>query len=175
MRLIKAQNTNLRQIYGKGVRYDINNQVVVDSENVMLLPKGAEDIRPGENNTVTSPTDGHVRYNTTTDQLEAYQNGAWRNVRFKEPNQDPGITQQDLGLGDADKTLFGPLDSGDSDFPQPAAPQNILVFVENVFQLANINYEIVQNPAGEVPGYYLDFFSAPDLDKPVTVLHNFDK
>ena len=24
-------------------------------------------------------------------------------------------------------------------------------------------------------GYYLQFTSAPDLDKPITVLHNFDK
>jgi hypothetical protein len=24
-------------------------------------------------------------------------------------------------------------------------------------------------------GYYLEFTSAPDLDKPITVLHNFDK
>ena len=40
MRLLKAQNTNLRNIYGKGVKYDVNNRVTVDSENVMLVPKG---------------------------------------------------------------------------------------------------------------------------------------
>jgi len=42
MRLLKAQNTNLRSIYGKGVKYDINDQVIVDSENVMLIPKGTQ-------------------------------------------------------------------------------------------------------------------------------------
>ena len=109
---------------------------------------------------------------------------------------------------------------------------NILVFVENVYQLSTTNYTLVQNPtstttgqevssgnfnigteyiitatgstdyvsehsaadnnpgttftaasAGTVDatglarptGYYLSFTSAVDLNKPVTVLHNFDK
>jgi len=169
MRLLKAQNTNLRSIYGKGVKYDINDQVIVDSENVMLIPKGTQAQRPN------SPTNGHMRYNTDDDQFEVYQNGAWRELRFKEPNQDPGIHQQNLGNGDAVETVFGPLDSTDPDFPVPAAPQNILVFVENVFQISITNYDIVQNPSGFPAGYYIEFTSPPDLDKPITVLHNFDK
>ena len=168
MRLIKAQNTNLRSITGKGVKYDINNQVIVDSENVMRIPKGTEAERPA------SPTNGHMRYNTDDNEFEFYSNGAWREVRYKEPNQ-VGITQQNLGNGDASETVFGPLDSGDPDFPVPAAAQNILVFVENVFQISGTNYTLVQNPAGFATGYYIEFSSAPDLGKPVTVLHNFDK
>ena len=46
MRLLKAQNTNLRNIYGKGIKYDINGQVIIDSTNVMLVPKGTEADRP---------------------------------------------------------------------------------------------------------------------------------
>ena len=42
MRLIKAQNTNLRNIYGKGVKYDVDDQVIVDSTNVMLVPKAVD-------------------------------------------------------------------------------------------------------------------------------------
>jgi len=146
MRLLKAQNTNLRNIYGKGVKYDINDQVIVDSTNVMLIPKGTTAQRP------SSPTDGHVRYNTSTDNdaveigFEVYNDGAWRRVRFKEPNQNPGIVQQDLGIGDAVETLFGPLDSQDPDYPVPVAGQNVLVFVENVFQIHNTNYSLTQNP-----------------------------
>lgn len=169
MRLIKAQNTNLRNIYGKGVRYDVNDQVIVDSTNTMLIPKGTTAERP------TSPVDGHIRYNTDVNQFETYQNSAWRNVRFKEPNQDPGIVQQNLGLGDASEVYFGPLDSGDTDYPVPAAGQNILVFVENVFQIHTTNYVLTQNPPGKTAGWYIEFSSAPDLDKPITVLHNFDK
>lgn len=149
MRLLKAQNTNLRNIYGKGVKYDVNDQVIVDSTNVLLMPKGTTAQRP------TSPTDGHMRYNISTDDdgaeigFEVYNDGAWRRVRFKEPNQNPGIVQQDLGIGDAVETLFGPLDSQDPDFPVPVAGQNILVFVENVFQIHNTNYTITQNPGTE--------------------------
>ena len=166
---MKAQNTNLRNIYGKGIKYDINGQVILDSTNVMLVPKGTEAERP------SSPSNGHVRYNTDDDQLEAYQNGAWREIRFKEPNQDPGITQQNLGNGDASEVYFGPLASGDADYPVPAAAQNILVFVENVFQISTTNYSLVQNPPGKTAGWYIEFTSAPDLGKPITVLHNFDK
>lgn len=270
MRLLKAQNTNLRNLYGKGVKYDVNEQVIVDSTNVLLIPKGTTAQRP------ISPNNGHLRYNTSDEQFEAYQNGAWRELRFKEPNQDPGIVQQNLGSGDAVETIFGPLDSQDTDFPVPAAAQNVLVFVENVFQISGTNYTLVQNPGGPyviasidsidgvtgyptitttsshglvtgdligisgvetdpddnlellnigddstspstvsvtvlnatqlqvhidvtggvpgnyiadsgklytagtvtgpyLPGWYIQFSSAPDLDKPITVLHNFDK
>jgi hypothetical protein len=168
MRLIKAQSTNLRNIKGKGVRYDINDQVILDSTNVALVPKGTAADRPA------SPTNGHIRYNTDDNEFEFYANGAWREVRYKEPNQ-VGITQQNLGNGDASETIFGPLDSGDTDFPVPAAAQNVLVFVENVFQIAGTNYNLVQNPSGFATGFYLEFTSAPDAGKPITVLHNFDK
>jgi hypothetical protein len=168
MRLIKAQSTNLRNIKGKGVKYDTENQVILQSSNVVLVPKGTESERPA------SPTNGHLRYNTDDNEFELYSNGAWREVRYKEPNQ-VGITQQNLGNGDASETIFGPLDSGDTDFPVPEAAQNVLVFVENVFQIAGTNYNLVQNPSGFATGFYLEFTSAPDAGKPITVLHNFDK
>jgi hypothetical protein len=177
MRLLKAQTTNLRNIYGKGIKYDIDDQVIVDSTNVMLIPKGTTAQRPA------TPTNGHLRYNITTNQLEAYQNTAWREVRYKEPNQDPGITQQNLGNGDATETVFGPLASGDAEYPVPAAAQNILVFVENVFQVSTTNYTLEQSSSGNLTGpnqpyadcYYIKFSGAPDVGKPITVLHNFDK
>jgi hypothetical protein len=228
MRLLKAQNTNLRNIYGKGVKYDINGQVIMDTTNVMLVPKGTSA------EFISTPVDGHMRYNTDLNELEIVSEGEWRSVRYKEPNNDPGIVQQNLGNGDATITLFGPLDSQDPNttYTAPAAAQNVLVFVENVFQVSTTNYTLVQNPSstgtgqevesgnfviGEeyiitatgvtdyvsehgaadnnpgttftaasagtadatglarLTGYYLEFTSAVDLNKPVTVLHNFDK
>jgi hypothetical protein len=171
MRLMKAQNTNLRNIYGKGVKYDINGQVIIDSDNVILLPRGTTAQRPA------SPENGHLRYNTDLNEFEAYSDGVWRNLRYKEPNNDGGIVQQNLGLGDANEVFFGPLDSQDPDtrYTVPDAAQNILVFVENVFQISGTNYSLTQNPGGKPAGWYLEFTSAPDLNKPITVLHNFDK
>lgn len=228
MRLLKAQNTNLRNIYGKGVKYDINGQVIMDTTNVMLVPKGTSA------EFISTPVDGHMRYNTDLNELEVRSEGEWRSIRYKEPNNDPGIVQQNLGNGDATITLFGPLNSQDPNttYTAPAAAQNVLVFVENVFQISTTNYTLVQNPSstgtgqevdsgnfviGEeyiitatgstdfvsehgaadnnpgttftaasagtadptglarLTGYYLEFASAVDLNKPVTVLHNFDK
>ena len=168
MRLLKAQSTNLRNIVGKGVKYDINDQVILESDNVVLVPKGTTAQRPA------TPVNGHARYNTTDNEFEFYQDSAWRKVRYKEPNS-VGITQQNLGNGDSSETVFGPLVNGDINFPAPAAARNILVFVENVFQIATTNYTIVQNPAGKAAGWYVSFGSAPDTGKPITVLHNFDK
>jgi hypothetical protein len=267
MRLIKAQNTNLRNIYGKGVKYDINDQVILDSTNTVLVPSGTTAQRP------TSPVNGHMRYNTTDTRFEIYENNKWDGLKVAAPSTSAPILQQNLGSGDAVETIFGPLDSGDAFYPVPAAAQNVLVFVENVFQISGTNYTLVQNPGAQntitnivsvgattvietatahgfttddliyvsgvestiddavenlntddssspgshtitsipsttrieidvdtaggnlanyvagtgfilksgtstgpyLPGYYLQFTSAPDLDKPVTVLHNFDK
>lgn len=169
MRLIRSQSTNLRSIRGSGVKYDSNDQVIMDSKTGALLPKGRDNEKP------FYPENGYIRYNVDTNELEAYQDGAWRNIRFKEPNNNPGIVQQNLGVGDAVETDFGPLNSGDTNFPVPAEAQNVLVFVENVFQISTTNYELVQNPAGKTAGWYIRFLTAVPFGKPVTVLHNFDK
>ena len=70
MRLLKAQNTNLRNIYGKGVKYDINDQVIIDSTNVVLVPKGTEAQRP-------TASKGMFRFNDDTDSFEGYDGVEW--------------------------------------------------------------------------------------------------
>ena len=186
MRLIKAQTTNLRNIAGKGVKYDIDDQVIVDSQRAMKVPSGPLSERPGEAGIITTSANGQVRYNTTDNQLEVYQNGAWREVRFKEPNQDPGIVWQELGTGDGTETVFGEVNSGDTDFPVPAAKENIIVLIENVIQIPQTNYYLEQtaqvnaagpnNPYAETDtGWWIRFTSAVPVSKPVTVIHNLDK
>ena len=140
MRLLKAQNTNLRTINGRGVQFDINDQVFIESTNSMRVPKGTTAQRP------SSPENGHLRYNTDENSFEVYEASAWRALRAAERYR-PGITQQTLGTGDAVEKIFGPLASGDTNFPVPQAAQNVLVFVENVFQISTTNYTLVQNPA----------------------------
>lgn len=176
MRLLKAQNTNRRTIYGRGVQFDVDDQVYMESTNSIRVPKGTTAERPA------NPENGHFRYNTTDNRFEVYEAGAWTGVRGVTPVL-VGITQQSLGNGDATETVFGPLASGDPEFPVPAAAQNVLVFVENVFQISTTNYTLEQSVSGSLTGpnapyadgWYIKFTSAPDLNKPVTVLHNFDK
>ena len=194
MRLIKQQTTNLRRIQptSKGVKYDIDDQVVMVSTRALTVPVGTLAERPGEAGVGTSSAIGQVRYNTTDQQLEAYQNGAWREVRFKEPNQDPGIVWQNLGTGNAaaDETVFGELQSNDTDYPVPATVTNIIVLVENVVQIPTTNFTLHQTAdissggANEGPnhpytesgtGWWIKFTSPVPTGKPVTVIHNLDK
>ena len=194
MRFIKQQTTNLRRIQptAKGVKQDIDDQVVMVSARAMVVPVGTLEERPGEDGIATSSAVGQVRYNSTDQQLEAYQNGAWREVRFKEPNQDPGIVWQNIGVGNAggDETVFGELQSNDPDYPVPASANNILVLVENVLQIPVTNYTIHQTAAissggaeqgpnhpytASGTGWWIKFTSPVPTGKPVTVIHNLDK
>jgi hypothetical protein len=171
MKYIKRQTTNARGTgLGRGVHVTtIDKEVILDSENVVLVPKGRTEDRP------QFPKNGHLRYNTDHNRFEVYEAGRWDGLRNTAPSSNAPITVQSLGNGDAFETVFGPLNSGDPFYPVPAAAENVLVFVENVYQLPNTNYSLVQNPSGKPAGWYLEFASAVDAGKPVTVLHNFDK
>jgi hypothetical protein len=107
----------------------------------MLLPKGN-----GSTDRPVAPVNGMIRYNTTTNQVEAYQATAWRSVRFKESS---GITQQTLGPGNDAERHFGPLNPAPPSLVESGSSygaQNILVFVENVPQIPNTNFVLIQNP-----------------------------
>jgi len=153
MRLLKGQNTNSRNIYGRGLQVDTLDQLIADSTNSLRVPYGTGDTAYAagtpQNQRPTTPTNGQLRYNSTSNKFEGYENSAWRVLRYAEPFP-AGITQQSLGNGDATAVVFGPLASGDVNAPAPAAAQNVLVLVENVFQLATTNYTLAQNPAAAV-------------------------
>ena len=167
MKFLKKLQLAKKNLTDDRIAVDANSLVYFESTNAMKLPIGTTNQQPGQSeNTVTSPANGMVRYNSSTNQLEAYQNSAWRNVRFKEATT---ITQQSAGTGDGTETKFGPLS------PVPTAAQNVLVLVENVMQIATTNYTLVQNPGGYAAGYYISFTSAVPVGKPVTVLHGFDQ
>lgn len=174
MRFLVKQSTNNRAIAGPGVIYDTQGQIIMDSKNSVLMPRGVTADRPWY------PTEGHVRYNTDNDEMEVFQGSAWKNIRYKEP---ANIEWQTLGTGDGLETKFGTLDSKDPLFPIPASAENVLVLVENVLQIPVTNYTLEQNPTGNSPstgspypaGWYISFTSAIPIGKPVTVVHNLDK
>jgi len=141
MRFLKRSQLSPYNVKDSGVAIDHNRQVIMESTNSLLIPSGPNGSRPA------TPIEGHIRYNETSGELEARQGGAWRKFRYKESG---GITQQTLGTGDYVETTFGPLNPAP---PTTAASgttwtgANLLVIVENVIQLFNTNYTIVQNPA----------------------------
>lgn len=143
MRYLKQQTTNNKSVLGKGVLFNINNEVIMDTTNVMLVPKGTTLQRP------VSPENGHFRYNTDVEEFEAYQDSQWRKVRYKEPR---AIVQQTLTGSAGTETIFGPLDNQDADFAAPDSAQSMIVLIENVFQISITNYDLVQNPSSAGTG-----------------------
>ena len=167
MKFLKKLQLAKKNLTDDRIAVDANSLIYFESTNAMKLPIGTTNQQPGQSeNTITSPVNGMVRYNSTTNELEVYQNSAWRNIRFKEATT---ITQQSVGTGNGTETKFGPLS------PIPTAAQNVLVLVENVLQLATTNYTLVQNPGGYAAGWYISFTSAVPVGKPVTALHGFDQ
>ena len=172
MKFVKRQSTS-RGINAdtKGVNVDALGLTTINTDKAVIVPKGDTNARP------FIPIEGMIRYNTDETEFEVYHNAAWKPIRFREPTT---IVQQNLGNGDGTETTFGPLNSGDSFYPVPISENNILVTIENVFQLATTNYTLVQNPssgpnAPYAAGWYLVFGTPVPSGKPVQVLHNFDK
>ena len=163
MRYLKRQaldrrSANNTTLYSDAARANV--YIAPTGQGSVVIPTGTTAQRPA------SPVSGMMRYNTdisTGGQVEIYQSGTWRSLRFKESGQ---ITQQNLGAGDGTTTYFGPLS------PQPPTvvasnatwgAQNILVIVENVIQVSGINYTVTNNPTVAAQTY------APTLSLAATV------
>lgn len=155
MRYLKRQNLNKFRRTDRTVSYDEFGNVIMNTPKNLRLPRG------DTLNRDTSPQNGMIRYNTDIQDIEVYVNGQWRRVRYKEPIE---IVQQNLGFGDYVQQEFGPLD------PIPYAGQNILVLIENVVQIHNTNYTLRNHE-----GNWFIWFDQPPPNKPITVLHNFDR
>lgn len=132
-------------------------RVVMNSHGGLMLPKGTTTQRP-QLTGVRQPTDanGTLRYNTTLSVIEAYVGGTWVTVASPVAT---AITKQTFGPGDGVETVFGPL-STSFVTAYSASPDNIIVLVENVFQISVTNYTVVQNPVGKPAGWYVQFTSA---------------
>lgn len=144
MRYLRTQVLNRRAIWDQRLTIDSTNAVVMKTTNNLTIPTGTTAEQP------VQPINGMIRYNTTTDQFEGRQAGAWRSFRFKESTQ---ILQQSLGAGDGNTRFFGPLNPEPTGLPQSGVTwnttqmaKNLLVLVENVLQIAITNYSVVQDP-----------------------------
>jgi hypothetical protein len=141
------------------------NRVVMNAKGGLMLPKGSESEKP-QLTSVRQPTDanGTIRYNTTYNQIEAYVGGTW--VVVASPVAS-AITKQTLGPGDGIETVFGPLNTSFVT-SYSASDDNVIVLVENVFQISVTNYSIEQSVSGSLTGpnapyadgWYVKFTSA---------------
>jgi hypothetical protein len=179
MKFLKRSQLNSRNVADNSVAVEITGEVKLDTTYAALIPNGTTAQRP-----TTASTNGQIRYNNQTNEFEFRQNNEWRRVAFKEPTT---ITAQPIGTGDETEIYFGPLVSGfttiggDPLVPDLDKPQNIMVYIENVYQLPLTNYSLEDlafgDPAlnGRLPGRYVKFDSAVPFGKDVTVLHGFDR
>jgi hypothetical protein len=143
-----------------------DDQVISDTSVSLQIPKGTTSDRP------TTFVDGQIRYNTTINEYEAYNSSGdglgWEIIRTVRP---ANIVVQNLGSGDYATTTFGPLlYSTGTNYTNYQNPQNVMVYVENVYQIPNTNYTLVQGTGTNV---LVEFTSAPPT-KPITVLLGFD-
>jgi hypothetical protein len=131
----KRQNMDSTNPRTNRFAVEITGEIVTDTKAGMQTPRG-ETVERAD-----PPTNGTIRYNTeigTGGELEAYINGTWEVIKT---NRQATVTKQVFENGDYQDTIFGPL----SYRVDPDKPENVLVYVENVYQLPDINYTLVES------------------------------
>jgi len=140
MRFLRNINLNPKAPHDQRLVITKADEVQFNTQYSLKLPSG-----PSANR-ASNATAGMMRLNTDTNQVEVYQSSSWRSLRYKESG---AIALQNLGTGDGISTLYGPLSPAPPTVSQSGytwTGANLMVYVENVFQLFNINYLIAQNP-----------------------------
>jgi hypothetical protein len=127
----------------------VKTPVATGTTDGVVVPAGTSGQRP------PSPGIGTLRFNVDNQVLEVF-NG----VEFKSVTAQGKTTiTKDTFTGDGSTTDY-------TLSLEPLASQNIIVFVGNVFQIADTNYTI--------SGTTITFTSAPPDTHTIVVLHGFD-
>ena len=178
MKFLKQKNISKFNITDQTLFTNQYGRAVMNLTGGLRLPQGTTAQRPQTTGVrypasgVSSSTeyaDGMIRYNTTTDTLEALIAGVWEVVRA------PGTTtirKQTLGPGDGLEDTFGPLNETPITPPGSPYDYNIIVLVENVWQLSGDNYDIDFNYLGS-GNPYIVFTSPVDTGKNITIYYGF--
>jgi len=159
MKFLKTKNISKFSVSDRTLIVNPYGRIATNSKNSLQIPVGNDAQRPQ----TSLAKEGQMRMNTQVlgagyGEFEVYQAGAWRNVKFKTPSQ---VTYSTLGAGDTVETLFGPLSPTPPSTIENGAPwtgAQLMVYVENVFQLFGTNYTIIQNPCN-VTGTIISFTS----------------
>lgn len=175
MKYLKTGTISNYAASSRGFAVNPYGRIVTDSKNSLQLPSGTSNQRP-DSGVVTN---GTIRFNTETQSFEGFLAGGWEVV--KSPSADT-ITKQTIA-GHATETLYGPLDL------VPSTINNILVIVENVIQVAEADFELIENPLGTSPsrggsaypsGTYIRFplsvgvYESVPVGVNITILYGFD-
>jgi len=149
MKFLKTQNTSRFGLKDNVFKANPYGRYTMDGLGGVRLPKGTTAQRPNLSSVeMPNGPNGMLRYNTTLDELECYIGGAWETVKGAAANS---ITKQTLGPGDLVKTVFGTLNT--TYIPDyTASLDNVMVYVENVFQISGTNFNIYAATSGSIAG-----------------------
>ena len=112
--------------------YEADGRIITTSTNSLELPKGTKLQRP------SSVVNGQIRYSTTLKNIEARIDNLWEIIRTVTP---ANLAVQQLGNGNNHQTTFGPLNP-DYSRSYAAGPANVMVYIDNVYQIPGVNYTI---------------------------------
>ena len=132
MKFVKSLNLNRYRPLSNNFSVEIDGRIRTDSVAELQLPSGTTDQR------VQTFNNGQIRYNKDLNEIEAYINGTWEILRTR---RQGNIQFQNVATGDYISTVFGPL----SVRLDPTKPQNVMLYVENVYQVPSVNYNLVND------------------------------
>lgn len=148
MKYLKTKNISKFSISDRTLIVNPYGRITTNSTNSLQIPVGTDEQKPQtslQREGMMRMNTGALGINVGTAQFEIYQAGAWRPVKFKVPSQ---VTYSTPVFANDIETLFR-ID------PQPPATiedgvawtgAQLMVYVENVFQLYNQNFVVVENP-----------------------------
>ena len=131
----------------------VKNLSLDGATNSLLLPTGETATQP------TSPLAGMIRYNTTLNMLEFYNGSAF--VQLAGGTAGKSTITRDAFTLDGSTLVYGTLSF------ESTADQNVLVFIEGVFQ---------KDDTYSISGTTITLSSTLESDagKTLSVLHGFD-
>jgi hypothetical protein len=143
MRFIKRLALNRPDPMSNVFAVESDGRIKTTTTRSLELPRGTTNNRPGWlPNDSAGPINGQIRYNTTLNDAELYNESGdgtgWEKIKT---NRQANIISQYLGTGNYIQTIFGPL-SYDVD---QARPQNVLVFTGPAWQIGGTNYTLINS------------------------------
>ena len=137
MRYIKRLSLNSSDPFDTSFAVQQNGRIITKTDKGIQIPNGTT----GQRSDI--PVNGEFRYNTSINNgtFEAYINGAWTIVKT---NTQSTITQNTFTASNYSNTIFGPL-SYTADISKP---QNVMVYIENVYQIPTTNYTLLSSTVG---------------------------
>lgn len=136
MKFYKRQSLNLHSPMDNTLAVEADGKAIIDTNKSLRLPRGTIAQRP------TDEVTGQIRQNTEYSELETLVNNTWERVRTVRP---ASITVQNLGSGNYYSNVFGPLNP-DYEPSYTKGPENIMVYVDNVYQIPYTNYTLLEDP-----------------------------